>query len=45
MESKNTQRLAYLSRERANVYRLMSSFNGELYTILTNKAAKGRKEQ
>jgi hypothetical protein len=41
MESKPRKRLAYLSR---NLGKRLSidetSFNGELYTILTNKAAK-----
>jgi hypothetical protein len=37
------KRLAYFPRQ-ANVYRLRKQLsNGELYTILTNKAAKGKK--
>jgi hypothetical protein len=46
MESKTTRkRLAYLSRELRQTFidRRNGSSNGELYTILTNKAAKGKK--
>jgi hypothetical protein len=40
------KRLAYLSRELRQTFidRRDALSNGELYTILTNKAAKGKKE-
>jgi hypothetical protein len=43
----HTQRLALSSRELRQTFidRRNGSSNGELYTILTNKAAKERKEQ
>jgi seryl-tRNA synthetase len=42
--NKTTRKIAYISREPANVYRYRPNdfFNGELYTILTNKSRKER---
>jgi hypothetical protein len=42
----HTQKIGLSFRELRQTFidRRNGSFNGELYTILTNKAAKGRKE-
>jgi hypothetical protein len=44
MESKTTQRWLFSRKLGKFIDRRNGSFNGELYTILTNKAAKERKE-
>jgi hypothetical protein len=44
---KNTRKdwLIFPELRQTFIDRRNGSFNGELYTILTNKAAKGKKEQ